>query len=804
MISQTKDSGLLAPTAAEAASKPEVMRPITRGWLGKINQAIDKRRSWDTVAKQCHSFFSGELGFMWEREFQSKYMNGSMQPRFKITLQKGFELVSIFGPSMYQQNPVRAIRQRKQLEFDENTFGPERMDLFQFAQQKQAEKDGDDDIRNQLMEMYLNYTPDEMPNGGLAQHANYAITDALITGRGVLWPSDYHMPGSDRTLSGCFYDSQDNLYYDPDCTSLADAWWICKKEVKPYWEFEREFKLPKDSLRGHASNESHNGRGEQAGNDMASHHRRQGQTNDLMVVYKVWSKMGVGGRMSGVDTTLRETLDEVCGDYCYLAVTDGVDWPLNAPSKAIESETDEQIERRFRWKHPFWRDDRWPCAVLEFYPNPISPYPIAPMAPGLGELTYLNIFISHLAGRTWSSSRDIIAVLERAAADVEGPLKSAADLAVIKLSEVNSDLNKCIQWIKQPEVNRDAFEMIDRITHLFEQRVGLNELLYGLSSTQSRSATDSKIKQKNLQIRPLHMSERVESWMDQLADMEKFVARWNVQGKDVRDLVGSVGAQLWDEKIVSEPMELVMREMRATVTAGSMRKPDHDKDAENINAVAATIFPTLDKHADMTGDTGPLNAFIDNWGEALQMEVDEIKMGPRQQQVSPEQEQQQQQMLQFEQQDREAELQKKQLELQKIQLDSQSATQRLQIDQQKAQLDIQRSQVQLETAAQQAQLEMGVKEADAADKQQDAELKRVESELKLRDAQIKSDEAEAASHAAAIESAADVAISQYSVEEKALDVEIKEAELELKKADVRLKQQQLLLDKTGEDGDDAE
>jgi|10_taG_2_1085330.scaffolds.fasta_scaffold00075_40 hypothetical protein len=783
----------------DPTKKTEVMRPLVSGWLGKIQQAIAVRKPWDSIANQCHHFFSGEMGFMWDDKFQAKYLNGKMKPRFKITLQKGFELVSIFGPTMYHQNPARAVRPRKQFEPDPQMFGGEESPMFQQVVQEQLKRDMDDDIRTQLMELYLNYTPDEQPFGGLAENSHSAITEALVSGRGVVWPRQYKMPGSQRTLTGCFFDSQENLFYDPDCTSLDDAWWVAKREVLPYWKVEREFNLPKDSLKDKATAESHNGRGEQRGDDLASFHRKQGVTNDLIVFYRIWSKMGCGGRLTGVDTSLRETLDEVCGDYCYVVVCEGCDWPLNAPSDAIERESDDQIEKRFRWPIPFWRDDKWPFAMLDFYPNPKSPYPIAPMAPGLGELTYLNIFISHLAGRTWSSSRDIIAVLERAAAEVEGPLRSAEDLAIIKISEVNKDLKQCIQWIDQPNVNTDAFQMIDRITHLFEQRTGLNELVYGLNpgGAQSRSATDSKIKNKNSQVRPDYMARRVEAWMELAADMEKFVARWFVEGKDIQDLVGPVGARLWDEKVVGVEPEVVVREMRATVTAGSMRKPNKERDTENINAVVSTLFPVLDKHADATSDTNPLNAFVEQWGDAIEMDVDELRMGPRTPAPppppTPEQQQMMQQQAEAEQAKAQAELQKGQLAIQKSQVDIQAAQAQAAVDQQKAQIEMQKAQVQAQTAAQSAQLELAVKQADAQTKQQDAALKQADAMAKVEETRIKTEEAGVNAQSAAMQSAADVAIAQYDVEEKKLEVDLKELDIELKKQDIKLKQKQLTL-----------
>ena len=75
------------------------------------------------MAEQCNAFFSGSVGFMWEPQFRQKFMGGNISPKFKITLQKAFELVALFGPVLYWKNPVRTIKPRRQFEFTPESFG---------------------------------------------------------------------------------------------------------------------------------------------------------------------------------------------------------------------------------------------------------------------------------------------------------------------------------------------------------------------------------------------------------------------------------------------------------------------------------------------------------------------------------------------------------------------------------------------------------------------------------------------------------------------------------------------------------
>jgi DNA repair exonuclease SbcCD ATPase subunit len=272
------------------------LRPLVTGWLGKIEQAIKAKKPFTDIAEQCTAFFSADTGFMWEPKYRKKYLNTSTSPRFRMTMSKAFELVALFGPTLYWRNPTRTVTPRRQVPIPEDIFGPENMaeikemeqglqqqmqqvqqqmqqsqqQMQQMQQQMQqaqaAANQGDqeaaqalqqmgqqsqqlqqqiqplqqqsqqlqqqmqqmqpqfdmireaeqlfkrsqveatfrkmtDSTRAELMQKWLNYTPNEQPGGGLAQHAEMAITEALVKGRGVLWVQPYTQPGSEMNLT---------------------------------------------------------------------------------------------------------------------------------------------------------------------------------------------------------------------------------------------------------------------------------------------------------------------------------------------------------------------------------------------------------------------------------------------------------------------------------------------------------------------------------------------------------------------------------------------------------------------------
>lgn len=229
---------------------------------------------------------------------------------------------------------------------------------------------------------------------------------------------------------------------------------------------------------------------------------------------------------------------------------------------------------------------------------------------------------------------------------------------------MNRNINELFQFVRQPEVNMDVWQMLDRVSQMFDKRVGLTELLYGMTATQSRTAADIKVKHEQLSIRPEYMAGRVEAWQSEAANIEKFAATWNVQGRDIQPLVGNVGSMMWDQLISNVDPELVVREMKATVEAGSAKKPNKAKDIGNLTQLSGFMLPELSKHADATGDTKPINAYFRSLGDALDQDVSEWQMGSRRPEPSPEQQQMAQQQAQLQAASMQADIEQKQVDSQ--------------------------------------------------------------------------------------------------------------------------------------------
>ena len=735
---------------SDTTDPQNLLKPLCTAWLAKIRMAEQKKyKEFGQYADQCMAFFSGAVGFMYEPEFQRKYFAGTLSPKFKITLNRAFELVALFGPLLYNRNPDRRVTPHKWPAFDPRLVAADMgvdLDVLaeraQAAQQaieqawQQARQNGVDpntvsppteamqvvrqyeqisqyieqlgqadtlerlqrDALCQVVEQYQAYTPYEQPGGGLEQAAEDAITEALIKGRGLLVPRTYQMPGSKMRLTGCFFKSVDDLLIDPDARSaeFGEAWWVALRYREPHFIAERRFKLAPGALKNRGESEpSAEAMGGVQGNPRRNELMDEGETYDLCTYYDIYSIAGVGTKLTGTPQPLQASLDRVVGDFARIVVCEGVPWPLNAPgSKVLEAGADE-VAKMFSWPVPYWKDRRWPFAKLDFYPEPNHAWPVSPLRPGLGELICLNVIMSHLVQRSWDSSITLIAVLKRAQKELESALKGGDSFQLVPISEANKNINEVIQYIQKPEVNFDAWRIIEHLSSMFDKRVGMSDLMYGTQDSGiSRTAEDVKVRQEKISVRPDHMSKKVETWLSDVSRLEMICAHQSqISADSVRPILGTVGARLWQNRFLNTPHEEILREVICRIEVGSARKPNRQKDAANLKELYQSLSQTALQYAQRTGRFSLMNALNRQLGEALEQDMGEFMFDD----IEPPQEDQGQQQLGQE---------KAQREQQKAQREQQKA----QLEQQKAEREQQK--VQAAIAGKQAELQLKAAEAE--------------------------------------------------------------------------------------------
>lgn len=615
--------------------------PICSAWNGKINLALGvKKRRFQDDADEASRFFNGPHEFI----YGAKYATGSKgfqlsneedlpEPTFKMTVNRVAEMVQLFGPVLYHRNPVRQVNPRKPPMPPVEMFGDPNNPVTQmlYLQTKMVvdQERAQDKARAQILEFYLNYTPNEL---GLKDECRCAIDEAIIKGMGVLWTELYYPKGSKIKMVGSFYDTVDNLVVDPDLETIRDAQWIARKCIHPLWMVEQEYGLKPGSLRGNM--ESYNSQGTSQVDDDADYERRRGLSNDLLMYYKVWSRMGIGARLSGQGASqnfleqLRPTLDQL-GDYCYLVIVPECPFPLNLPPELVNAHgADQEILRRLEWPTPFWADDEWPCTPIIFHEVPRSIWPMSHLKPALGEMKFLNWAYSFLAAKIRTTSRDFIAVQKSAAEELKTAIQAGTDLSMVEITGDDGPISEIVQFLQHPQFNGDIWKVIQAIEQNFEKRVGLTELIYGMSGKQMRSATEAETKQQQIQVRPDDMAQKVEEAMTQVARKEAIAARWHLDPQDVAPMMGPVGAQMWANLVMGADMFEVVHQLDYRIEAGSTRKPNKERDAQNMQQALQILFAPLMQFAMQTGNFNPVNALIADWAKTIDLDPEKYLFQP--------------------------------------------------------------------------------------------------------------------------------------------------------------------------------
>jgi hypothetical protein len=623
-----------------AASTGEyALGPLCRLWLDKIEKARQhKKEHFTRTADECFDAYipeTGNFNHWYQGDLQSsRGVSIDVQaPQFRMTICKMFEIVSIFGPLLYAQNPIRQVNPKLPVDIPPTAI-PDPM-LFMVIQQQEQNRTNLDALKSLLMATYLNWTPNEL---GLKEDSDLAIKEAIIKGRGVMWTSTITPPGSKTKMVGSFYDSVDFLFIDPDAEEFNKAWWICRQICQPIWEVERRFGLRAGSLKG--SYESANMQTE-----VESHKkyldRQRGRTNDLMVYYEIYSRMGCGGRLSGSGVSRGESdllpgdlndytelLDPLVGDFVYMVVAKGVNYPLNLPPEIQDlpmtgdgSPTDgiKHIKDRLAWPVTYWADPQkgagvmWPCSVLDFHTVPRSPWPMSILKPALAELRFLCWAYSFVCSKIKNTLRDVVAILKEMADNFKMTVLEGADLSALELDTQNRDIRECVQILQFPQMNADIWRIIEAVERNFDKRVGLNEIFYGTSQMkQDRSATESDIKSQNQNIRPDDMARKVEAWMTEIARKEGLAARMLLEPNDILPVLGVAATALWTLYVKSNDLS-VFHELEYRIEAGSTRKPNRDRDQANADSAMQILLPVFNAFAQGTGKLGPINALLAYW-----------------------------------------------------------------------------------------------------------------------------------------------------------------------------------------------
>jgi len=622
------------PTQSLPESSP--LRQLVRTWTKKFEAAIKYKKPFADDAKEAAMFFDGDHNWMWKDSYargEKGYNSSIAPPAFRMQVNKVFELIEIFGAVIYHRNPVRTVTLYKQPDLPPDAYGlpadmamltPEQTQLMGVAQ-ADAQARTSRDVARQLLESYLNYTPNELD---LKRQAKKFVNEGLMKGMGVLWPEliEIEASGSDPIrMVGSFYDSVDNLLIDPDFDNMDDMLWCARRCVRPLEEVAIEYQIPEEDLARHLDGNTEI----KADNEPRNTKKKSGQTQRLVTYYKVWSKCGAGDRFKDAPKESRGVFDSL-GKYCYLVICEGVDYPLNLPPAVMQEEPDPQtgipqsVMLGMAWPVPYYLDPGgWPFVPLAFHPKPGYAWPISHIKPAVAELRMLNWGMSFLASRIATSCETIIAVQKAADQEFKDQLLAPSEggFKIIELAELlGRRVEDVISTFQLPQVTKDLWDILTAVADQFAQRTGLTELAYGYTRNQFRSAAEATIKQENVSVRPDNMANDLEDAMSTLARREALAARWLLEPKDVAPVLGPMGAIAWEQHVAKRDLVSLTRDFLFRVEAGSARKPNKASRVEQMTLAIQTLGPILSPLAS-GGVVGPFNALMRDWAMSLDIDA---------------------------------------------------------------------------------------------------------------------------------------------------------------------------------------
>lgn len=595
------------------------LKGFVKLWTENIKRAEERKEAFNKVAKMGLKFYDGPHDWIFDdydhagggSPFRAPTGNvGIHAPDFKMTVNRVFELVSIFGPMLYSRNPTYTVNPRMYPDVPPDIWGSPEL-----AQAMMMEEYGDK-VRDQtvcaLLTSYLNYLPNET---GMAREVRRAINEALIKGVGALFTEVWQPEGSNTRMVRSKWTPIDDVVVDPDARCWEEIQWMairCQHSVR---QVERMYGYPAGYLKGTINSSIQDSR-DRASDRPAS--ITKGKSYDYINYWKVYSKIGFGrADDEGGDLAGAQFLDEAAGDYVFLAIAEDVPHPLNMPPPMLElnpSIPDDQnaLLNSVSWHVPHWADNAWPIEFLYFHTSPNELWPISHIKPALGEQFFIDWVYSMLATKLRVASLTRVGVSEDVSEETRKLMESPVDFVQVPMPTGKRPEDLFAEF-RYGEFNKEIYNVAQMIESNFEKRTGLLGMLYGQQGeNQMRSAAEATGLQQNLNIRPDDMRSQVEEWITQTGRRQALAARFMLEPQDVAPILGKRNAMLWSKLMGGVDLDTMVREYEYRIEGGSTVKPSPESTANYYEKNAQRVLPILQWAVQTMGpDNLPaLNAFL--------------------------------------------------------------------------------------------------------------------------------------------------------------------------------------------------
>jgi hypothetical protein len=180
-------------------------------------------------------------------------------------------------------------------------------------------------------------------------------------------------------------------------------------------------------------------------------------------------------------------------------------------------------------------------------------------------------------------------------------------------------ISELVQFLQAPDFPESIWKMLAEVLELIDKRTGLTELIYGLTSTQIRSAKEADIRDGNLSVRPDDMAQSVENALSLINVREMQAARWFCEPQDIEPAVGQMGAMVWQYLVQMDDVDKVVRDFSYRIEAGSARKPNKSNKIAQLQVLGQTILPTAQALV-LAGMPNVWNAYITDTMKAMDLD----------------------------------------------------------------------------------------------------------------------------------------------------------------------------------------
>lgn len=661
-----------------------LLRTIKERWCKALRAAEDvKKKSFGNDAAEAMRFFaSTNYSFMYSPAApETSGLTGApMKTAYRATANLVANMVRVLLPAIFFEVPYRNVVKREQpIPVDVlkswASMSPEappelqmlvQMDMMYQQQAMLAQQMGMQppppppdpnqskelaaSIRAAFLEAYINYSANAM---GLEKKSEAGIVEALIKGRGVLWPTLLKL-GDGTFVAGSEWVSIDDILIDPEAKFLLDAKWIARKVVLTVDEASARYERNAEDFRTKGESYSQAAAVDAAIN--ADQARQNGATADVVTVTEVYSLCGIGQGLGSGTSTMDNRQEDVLRQFssvfpkaCFVAICEDMDSPVNMPPELMDVEVTDQLltelVARCSWPVPYHENpgDPWPFGELDFHLIPGLAWPQAHIAPALPYVKFINWLYSFMMTRVKLTSRTFMAVDKSLEKENKEALLSGDDLTLISANAAKLGLENIVAFLQQQPVNMDLWTILAQIKREFEDATAVTELnMSGRLDQQMRSATEAQVRQQATDNRIGKMAQCVVNWQNRVAMKEGMLAQYLLESADVARVFGEPAPQpgqmmmtpmgpqqtppqrgiytaVWDTLVHSEDATEIMSQHTYSIQTGSSRRKDQESEAQLASELLQTLGPQASQLYAATGVAAPYNALVANYVESRQL-----------------------------------------------------------------------------------------------------------------------------------------------------------------------------------------